>query len=257
MVGQGLANIIGNAITGGGPAVGGGGGGAFTNEWSIDIDGATEYVTCGNVTATNGVSNASWSFWFKLDSNSINQMPISQWNNSSATNQMYVYLIGSSRIDVHLAGVVAFRDATTVSLSTGTWYHLAVVYDGSLSSSNICKVWLNGTQLTNSLTPSSIANLKTVTNDFEMGRRPTGNYLDGQIDEVSIFTSTLTPTDVANIYGGGTPTNLVGSSGLVHYWRNGDNNCTSAPCTGTVVNDEVGSLNGTLLNGASFVQDAP
>ena len=131
----------------------------LTNTFSIDIDGASQYVDCGNVTATNGVSNASWSFWFKLDSNSINQQPISQWNNSSATNQMYVYLIGSSRIDVHLAGVVAFRDNTTVSLSTGVWYHFAAVYDGSLTGSNICKAWLNNTPLTNSLTPSAIANL--------------------------------------------------------------------------------------------------
>ncbi|QDP65237.1 MAG: putative concanavalin A-like lectin/glucanases superfamily protein [Prokaryotic dsDNA virus sp.] len=227
----------------------------LTNSWSIDIDGASQYVTCGNVTATNGVSNASWSFWFKLDSNSINQMAISQWNNSSATNQMYVYLIGSSRIDVHLAGVVALRDNSTVSLSTGTWYHFAAVYDGSLTGSNICKAWLNGTPLTNSIAPTSISNLKTVTNDFEMGRRPTGNYFDGKIDEVAIYTSSLTPTNVASIYNSGTPTDLTtsGISGLAHYWRNGDNDGGS----GTTVTDQQGSKNGTLTNSASFISDAP
>ena len=227
----------------------------LTNTYSIDTDGTNDYVDCGNVTATNGVSNASWSMWFKLDSVSINQMAVSQWNNSSATNQMYVYIIGSSRIDVHLAGVVAFRDATTVSLSTGTWYHFAATYDGSLTGANICKAWLNGTQLTNSLTPSALANLKTVTNSFEMGRRPTGNYLDGKIDEVSIWTSTLTPTNVAAIYNSGTPTDLTtsGISGLANYWRNGDNDGGS----GTTVTDQQGSKNGTLTNGASFISDAP
>lgn len=227
----------------------------LTNTYSIEVDGTNDYVDCGNVTATNGVSNASWSFWFKLDSVSINQMAISQWNNSSATNQMYVYIIGSSRIDVHLAGVVAFRDNSTVSLSTGTWYHFAAVYDGSLSGGNICKAWINGTQLTNSLAPTSISNLKTVTNSFEMCRRPTGNYLNGKIDEVAIFTSSLTPTNVGNIFNSGTPTNLTtsGISGLAHYWRNGDNDGGS----GTTVTDQQGSKNGTLTNGASFTSDAP
>lgn len=227
----------------------------LTNTYSIEVDGTNDYVDCGNVTATNGVSNASWSFWFKLDNNSNAQMAISQWNNSSATNQMYVYLIGSSRIDVHLAGIVVFRDATTVSLSTGTWYHFVAVYDGSLTGSNICKAWLNGTPLTNSQSPSTIANLKTVTNSFEMGRRPTGQYLDGKIDEVAIFTSSLTPTNVASIFNSGTPTNLTtsGISGLAHYWRNGDNDGGS----GTTVTDQQGSKNGTLTNGASFTSDAP
>ena len=227
----------------------------LTNTYSIEVDGTNDYVDCGNVTATNGVSNASWSFWFKLDNNSNAQMAISQWNNSSSTNQMYVYLIGSSRIDVHLAGIVVFRDATTVSLSTGTWYHFVAVYDGSLTGSNICKAWLNNTPLTNSQSPSTIANLKTVTNSFEMGRRPTGQYLDGKIDEVAIFTSSLTPTNVASIFNSGTPTNLItsGISGLAHYWRNGDNDGGS----GTTVTDQQGSKNGTLTNGASFTSDAP
>ena len=227
----------------------------LTNTYSIEVDGTNDYVDCGNVTATNGVSNASWSFWFKLDNNSNAQMAISQWNNSSSTNQMYVYLIGSSRIDVHLAGIVVFRDATTVSLSTGTWYHFVAVYDGSLTGSNICKAWLNNTPLTNSQSPSTIANLKTVTNSFEMGRRPTGQYLDGKIDEVAIFTSSLTPTNVASIFNSGTPTNLTtsGISGLAHYWRNGDNDGGS----GTTVTDQQGSKNGTLTNGASFTSDAP
>ena len=51
----------------------------LTNTYSIDTDGTNDYVDCGNVTATNGVSNASWSMWFKLDSVSINQMAVSQW----------------------------------------------------------------------------------------------------------------------------------------------------------------------------------
>ena len=40
---------------------------------------------------------------------------------------------------------------------------------------------------------------------------------------------------------------------LVHYYRNGDNNGGS----GTLITDEAGSLDSTLYNGASFIQNAP
>jgi hypothetical protein len=255
MVGQGLANIIGNAITGGGPAVGGGGGGAFTNVYSIDIDGATEYVDCGNITTLNGVQNASWSFWVKFDSLSGWQTSISLYGGSGANRQVDIRFYNNQRIDVGLNGSTAIRDSGNFTLVTGTWYHIVVTYDGTQgTASQRPKLYKDGVELTAGIFFSPLSTLNSPSGiPFEMGRRDGSFYLDGKIDEVSIFNTTLSATDVANIYGGGTPTDLIGSSGLVHYWRNGDNNGG----TGTVVNDDVGSFNGNLLNGAAFIADAP
>ena len=60
MVGQGLANMIGNAITGGGPSVGGGGSTPFTNLYSADYDGVDDYIaTNSTYSALDGQTKAS------------------------------------------------------------------------------------------------------------------------------------------------------------------------------------------------------
>jgi len=269
MVGQGLANMIGNAITGGGPAVGGGGGGAFTNEWSAQFDGVTQYAATAAMTTFNGLQNASWSFWIKFDNVALGwQAPIIMWGNTStASNRQFSFqFFNNQRCDFGLNGNVAIRDSGNFTIVAGTWYHFVGTYDGTIGTANQRpKLYKDGIQLTSGLNfnPASVLNTTSGT-PFEMGRKwnPAGagsyqRFFDGQIDEVSMFTKTLSATEVSDIYNGGTPTDLTGTADLVHYYRNGDNNCTSAPCTGTLITDEAGSLDSTLYNGASFIQDAP
>ena len=64
MVGQGLANMIGNAITGGGPAVGGST--AFSNLYSCAFDGIDAYIDCGDVSGLDGSTTASCQLGFIL-----------------------------------------------------------------------------------------------------------------------------------------------------------------------------------------------
>tara|TARA_R110002020_G_scaffold264972_1_gene479747 strand:- start:4688 stop:5449 length:762 start_codon:yes stop_codon:yes gene_type:complete len=253
MVGGGLANMIG-MTTCGGQAGAGGGGGEFSNTYSISLDGATEYVDCGNITTLNGVQNASWSFWVKFDSFGGWQTTVSLFGASTANKQFHISFFNDQRIDVFINSGAAFRETGITTYATGTWYHIVATYDGTQgTSSQRTKLYIDGVASGGSGL-SALANLNSPSGiPFEMGRRTTTQYLDGQIDEVAMFNTTLSPTDVSNIFNGGNPTDLIGSSGLVHYWRNGDNNGG----TGTVVNDDVGSFNGNLLNGAAFIADAP
>ena len=75
-----------------------------------------------------------------------------------------------------------------------------------------------------------------------MGRRPTGNYFDGKIDEVAIFTSSLTPTNVGAIYNSGTPNNLASLSPIAWY-RMGDGDTFP-----TLTDNGSGGNNGTMTN---------
>ena len=61
--------------------------------------------------------------------------------------------------------------------------------------------------------------------------------------------------EITSIYNNGKPNDVsaLGISGLLNWWRMGDNDSG----TGTTVTDQAGSNNGTLINAATFVADTP
>lgn len=91
-------------------------------------------------------------------------------------NLSFVLCIGGAWIEAQ---------TTTNPMSTGTWYHVAGVYNGST-----IKLYINGTQVASTnITGAIVAS----TNNFEIGRGPqwTDRYFDGKIDEVRLWHAAL------------------------------------------------------------------
>ncbi len=86
------------------------------------------------------------------------------------------------------------------------------------------------------------------------------NTIDGNVDEVAIWTVPLNEYALAAIYNSGTPIDLTEDSGsyssssdLWGYWRCGDNDGG----TGTTITDQGSGSNDGALVGASFDSDVP
>ena len=76
---------------------------------------------------------------------------------------------------------------------------------------------------------------------------------EGLIDEVAIFNSALSASDITAIYNSGTPDDLSSYS-PVGWWRMGDNDGG----TGTTITDQgSGGNDGTLTNGPTFSTTVP
>jgi hypothetical protein len=75
-------------------------------------------------------------------------------------------------------------------------------------------------------------------------------FANATIDEVSVFNSALSQSDVTSIYGGGTPSSLSSYSSLVSWWR--------FEGTGTTATDSgSGGNNATLENTVVRSTDVP
>ena len=129
-------------------------------------------------------------------------------------------------------GVIAnsgswYSNYSTTALNTGTWYHLAGVYDGS----NFI-LYVNGV-LDNTTSVSgfniSTAASDTSGDDLLIGAKPiySSENFAGMMDEIAIWNTALTSTQVSEIYNA-TGTNLtkdlttVSGSNLVYWNRMGD-----------------------------------
>ena len=79
------------------------------------------------------------------------------------------------------------------------------------------------------------------------------SFLQGKMDEIALFNSELSSSDVTSIYNSGGPDDLASLS-PVGWWRMGDNNSGS----GTTITDQgSGGNDGTLNNGPTFSTDVP
>ncbi len=98
-----------------------------------------------------------------------------------------------------------------VSFSTGQWYHVAIVYNGSTMS-----LYINGVM--DNYTDAETGNINltdTYSGGFHIGRSADGRLLNGYISEARVWTKALTAKELQNNLCYVDPT----SEGLLAYWR--------------------------------------
>jgi hypothetical protein len=228
------------------------------------FDGTDDYLDCGTVSALNSSSAYSGSLW--VNYNSVNRIPLGA---GAASNRWYLHLVNSTTIQYHMGpstGVPypgpGYPTWTVSTLSSSTWYHIAFVHDGTDVT-----LYLNGSS------QGTKTGAETSNNAFKGTQLVIGRYtsvpgtynFNGYIDEVSLFDSALSASDVTAIYNSGVPADLSSLS-PVGWWRMGDGTGdtdsgggtpASGDTIGTVVDQGSGSNNATNPNGAIYSSTVP
>ena len=109
------------------------------------------------------------------------------------------------RFDLNGGGGNFLQVYTTTQVTTNTYQHLVITYDGSGLASGV-KFYLDGTLLTNSIYYDGLVETSIVpaTNNFRvMANSRTGWGWIGQIDEFNIYTVVLSQANVTTRYNSG------------------------------------------------------
>lgn len=145
----------------------------------------------------------------------------------------------SSPVYVTIGGGTTLQSA--VQVTTGKWYHVAVVYDGTQSTNNL-QLYINGTpDKFTTITPTTVA--RNATANLHIGAFDTSDTagFNGLIDEVRIYNTALTLSQIQDLYAAA-PTNMgpvISTSPTLSGTVN-----ISVPLTATVTDD--GKPNSTL-----------
>tara|TARA_R110002020_G_scaffold445752_1_gene657701 strand:+ start:242 stop:946 length:705 start_codon:yes stop_codon:yes gene_type:complete len=208
-----------------------GGGGAYENTTSVEFDGSDDYAALASTITLSG--NKSISYWAKLDA----------FNSGFAGRNASHYTILHNNSTSFLVRFGSTPFLYTVStISTGVWNHYAYTGDGT-----DFKLYINGSLETSGTDYGDvyITMIGAVT--------PSYANFNGKLDEIGLFNSTLSASDVTAIYNSGAPADLTSYS-PVHWWRMGENDGG----TGTTITDQgSGGSNLTLTNGPTFSTDVP
>ncbi|MEI9921933.1 MAG: fibronectin type III domain-containing protein [Bacteroidota bacterium] len=152
--------------------------------YSLTLNGSTTAIDFGNPSAVPGGTSArSISCWAKTSTTS-GQHYIVSYGTATQYKSMSIGMNGTSLV----AG--AYNDEISVSTfwATNTWHHIVLTYDGTTAI-----LYADGTQV------ASVAKSWNLTkNKVWVGHNVNGNWWwNGQVDDVAIYSSALTSTQVA------------------------------------------------------------
>lgn len=218
----------------------------FLNRNAVDFDGSNDNMTVSSTSDfAFGTGGFTISFWIKPDgTNNSSGFGVNILDMRSAISQakpsLWMSSVGSNSILKYYANGAYRAETSTVTISSGTWYHVMVANDGSTT-----RIYLNGNS-----TPvaSGTDTISYVAAGLTLGSYHANNYYyQGLIDELGIWNSDKS-SSLSTIYSGGTPETLP-TSDLVAWWRMGDGTGDS----GSTINDMSTNTNtGTLNNGAAI-----
>lgn len=198
---------------------------------ALQFDGVNDYVSFSEVEVLNG----TLSFWINLQDSapfvfSSDGSPNLSWVIvNSSTNELRVRVNASTN---------QLSFTSPITINTETWYHCVYTFHGDSANT-----YVNG--FASGSNPQVYG---TSTQSFNMDRIArlwsTANYYEFIIDELAVWDTILTPTQITNLYGGGNgdyATNYSPDSLLAYYRCNEEDGAT------TLI-DEQGNYNGTLNN---------
>jgi len=231
-------------------------GSSFSNLQSLDFDGIDDYVEVAdadNLSFGNGTTDSPFSISAWVNMTDASKFRII--NKYASSNQEYLLATDSTDkivftlYDDSKGGTISRKYNTALTSFQGQWIHLAFTYSGNSLNSGL-KIYLNGTQVDNlDNGTGSYTAMENTTAPFEIGKLTT-TYANGLIDEVAIFNTELSASDVTNIYNSGTPSDISSISSLVSWWR--------FEGSGTTATDSAtGGNDGTLINGVTRSSDVP
>jgi len=196
-------------------------------------------ISAGSITSLNNVSNASYSFWFYPTSSSGN---IGFIGGQSAAITAYFF---SSLFYIHNLGT---GNISTSIPALNQWHHVCCTFDAGST-----EAFLNGVSVGTNTNGSATTNPNGA-NDFEIGRANNYNFYfnSGQVSNVALFNSSLTPSQVQTLYNNGSPEASISHS-PVAWWKLDSTTITDSSGNGntgtnsgaTQVTSFVSTLNGT------------
>jgi Concanavalin A-like lectin/glucanases superfamily/IPT/TIG domain/Divergent InlB B-repeat domain/Putative Ig domain len=194
-------NALDSAGTNNGALTGGAGYAAGEVGQAFSLDGSTGYVQIPDAPALQPVS-LTVEAWVLLDSTSglrvVFAKPL-----GSGTNDSYVLWLSSGILNGAVCDATGctYVSAPSPPLTTGTWYHVAHTVDSSAKQQVL---YVDGVQVASAattLSPSYDTQALFLGRDTD--NTQAASFLNGLIDEASIYNRALTPAEIASIYNAG------------------------------------------------------
>jgi hypothetical protein len=160
--------------------------------YMVDFDGTNDYIDMGN-SSTLGYTTGNFTIvmWIYFDAQDCIFL-----NRGHYGDKGYYFQLSNFDYKLLFMNMVGGGTETaTSSVSTGQWYHLAFVREGTSGD----KIYINGSEASY-LSQANGANETSNTYNFQLGQYDTGSLrLNGKMGEIAVFSRALSSTEINNI----------------------------------------------------------
>ncbi len=235
------------------------GGAAFTSSGHINgaitLNGSTGYLDATSSSDLQTSGAVTVSAWVKLNGTETDQKIASTQDFTSGGFKLGIYG-GKVEFEIRDSSNQPYLDRFVTggaTLTTGVWYHVAGVWDPSTGTMS---TYVNG-ELDRQLTTTGT--LAVSAGDLIIGRDGTANngYLDGSLDDLRIYDSALTASQITALYNGIplAPTNLsatAGNNGVTLDWTGNTDATSYSVYRGTSAGAESGTPLATGITSPTY-----
>ncbi len=159
----------------------------------LHLDGSTNYIDFGDIFNFT-TEDFSVSLWVYFDALPGYASILSKRTTSVKGWDIFYQPDGVIKFGTAQSGTNQYTSSTSVT--TSTWYHLVVTRTGA-----VAKIYLNGVDCTD-ISGDHINPVSAAGTSLLLGRdtASSANFLDGIVDELRLYYSVLTPSEVKALY---------------------------------------------------------
>ena len=216
--------------------------GIAQNENSLHFDGMNDKIDLPVGTHAGITTNGTLEAWIKTSANNSGYRGIVVRSNHYGLflidNKLSTYVWGG--------GTPGATTYNTVPLNDGMWHHVALSFQ--IGVVNGTQMYLDGQPVG----PAISLYVTTFTNNFQIGCNTTVQFFNGQIDNVKIYSRTLSASEINDSYSC-TPVSSVGLNGSYNFNQGvaADNNAGVTTISDESGNNNNGTLSNFALNGST------
>jgi hypothetical protein len=165
---------------------------------ALAFDGISGLATITDANTLDNTSAFTLAYWFRADAYPADSAGLVCKRDGISTQNAYTTYLKTAdkHIYVDLDGAND-RFSSMALINTGAWYHVTLLFDGSLPATQRAQLWING-NLDITATESSSA-IPNYTSNVRIGNTHAGaaNWFNGRIDDVRFFRRVLSSSEIA------------------------------------------------------------
>jgi len=174
---------------------------------ALSLDGANDYVNCGNHPDVGFERTQSYSLvcWFRTTTTTSCSMLAKMDTPNNYRGYDIHFNRFTSSIRAHLISTWpsnAIDVDAHVVVNDGLWHHVVVTYDGSSLASGL-KIFIDGAERSTTTEMNNLTGTTRTGVELRIGSRENSDFFAGQVDEAAIYAGALSADRIRALYDAG------------------------------------------------------